>query len=331
MSSRIEKRNDKKKSKKLLWKSLLFIFSLVILVIAYSVYQYYEGLNEAGESEVVNIKNEKVEFKGIKDEMGRINVLLLGVDSRGEEQSRTDTIMIAQYNPKNGESKIVSIMRDIYAEIPGKQNYKINTAYFLGGPELLRKTIKQNFDIDIEYYAVVDFQGFEKMVDTLAPGGIEIDVEKKMSSFLHVELQSGLQRLNGKELLEYARFRHDAEGDFGRVRRQQQVINTLKSELLGLYGITKLPKLTGTIQPYVETNMDTMDRLAIARDFILNPPDDIKTLRIPVDNSYEMADYEHAGSVIEIDKEKNSKALKDFLNGSTLDAQEKATEETKNE
>jgi LCP family protein required for cell wall assembly len=322
MSSRIDHRNHIKDKKKKRMRSIFFIVStLIIFLVAYSVYQYYQGINDAGTSDIVNVTPEELEieeFSGQKDAYGRINVLLLGVDSRGEDQSRTDTIMIVQYDPKTGDAKIVSLMRDIYAEIPGKQNYKINTAFFLGGVELLRQTIKQNFDIDIEYYAIVDFKGFEKMVDTLAPEGIEIDVEKKMSEKIDVALEPGLQRLNGKELLDYARFRQDAEGDFGRVRRQQQVVNTLKSELLGLYGIPKLPKLMGTIQPYVETNMGTMDRLALARDFILNPPGDIQSLRVPVDNSYTDASYEHAGAVLEIDKEMNIKAIKYFLYGSSV-------------
>jgi LCP family protein required for cell wall assembly len=331
MSSRIDHRNHIKQKKKRKFRgTLITIFSLFLLIVCYSVYQYYEGLNSAGTSEVVNtpLEQEEIEFSGQKDANGRINVLLLGVDSRGEDQSRTDTIMVAQYDPETGDTKIVSLMRDIYVDIPGKQSYKINTAYFLGGAELLRQTIKENFDIDIQYYAVVDFKGFEKMVDTLAPEGIEIDVEKKMSEKIHVVLEPGLQRLNGLELLEYARFRQDAEGDFGRVRRQQQVINTLKSELLGLYGISKLPKLMGTIQPYIETNMGTMDRLALAQDFILNPPGEIQSLRIPVDNSYTDASYAHAGAVLEIDKEMNIQAIKDFLNGTPVSIDSQAEVET---
>ncbi|MCB6745847.1 LCP family protein, partial [Anaerostipes hadrus] len=87
------------------------------------------------------------------------------------------------------------IMRDIYAEILGYRNYKINTAYYLGnlknqkkGVELLRQTLKTNFDIDVQYYALVDFQGFVKIVDTLAPQGIEMNVEHKMSENIGLTL-----------------------------------------------------------------------------------------------------------------------------------------------
>jgi polyisoprenyl-teichoic acid--peptidoglycan teichoic acid transferase len=112
----------------------------------------------------------------VKEDIDQINILLLGIDSRGEEHSRTVTIMIAHYDAKNHQPKLVSIMRDSYVNIPGHGKQKINAAYAFGGPELLRKTIKENFDIDVNYYAIVDFKGFPKVVDPIAPNGIEVDI-----------------------------------------------------------------------------------------------------------------------------------------------------------
>ncbi|MEH7494826.1 LCP family protein [Neobacillus niacini] len=314
----------KKRKKKSKFKKVTFlIFVLFLGLSGYIYYQYSQGIQQAsGKSTVSSDATAKTEFNGADTEkVDKINILLLGVDSRGEEQSRTDTIMIAQYDPENQKAKLVSLMRDIYVEIPDKKSYKINTAYFLGGPELLRKTIKQNFDIDIHYYAVIDFKGFESVVDTLAPNGIEMDVEKRMSENIGVVLQPGLQNLNGKQLLGYARFRHDATGDFGRVERQQRVINVLKDEAISINGVSKLPKLVGTIQPYIETNLEGFDLLAVVKDFFLNPPDDIETLTIPVDQSYTMESYEHAGSVLEIDFEENKQAIEQFLNENTVISQ----------
>lgn len=314
----------KKKKKKLKLKNVTFVILVLLLGLSgYIYYQYSQGLQQAsGKSTVSSSETTKTEFNGAETELtDKINILLLGVDSRGEEQSRTDTIMIAQYDPENQKAKLVSLMRDIYVEIPDKQSYKINTAYFLGGPELLRKTIKQNFDIDIHYYAVIDFKGFESVVDTLAPNGIEMDVEKRMSENIGVVLQPGFQNLNGKQLLGYARFRHDANGDFGRVERQQKVINALKDEAISINGVAKLPKLVGTIQPYIDTNLEGLDLLAVVKDFFLNPPADIETLTIPVDQSYTMESYEHAGSVLEIDFEENKQAIDQFLNENTVISQ----------
>jgi polyisoprenyl-teichoic acid--peptidoglycan teichoic acid transferase len=320
-----------KKKKKLKIINVTFVILVLLLGLSgYIYYQYSQGLQQAsGKSTVSASETTKTEFNGAETKLtDKINILLLGVDSRGEEKSRTDTIMIAQYDPENQKAKLVSLMRDIYVEIPDKQSYKINTAYFLGGPELLRKTIKQNFDIDIHYYAVIDFKGFESVVDTLAPNGIEMDVEKRMSENIGVVLQPGLQNLNGKQLLGYARFRHDANGDFGRVERQQKVINALKDEAISINGVAKLPKLVGTIQPYIDTNLAGLDLLAVVKDFFLHPPADIETLTIPVEQSYTTESYEHAGSVLEIDFDENKQAIEQFLNGNTVISQNASAGQT---
>lgn len=305
---------------------LLLMFVILLGFSGYVYYQYSQGLKQAeGKSIAVNEKA-KSDFKGMKrNNMDKVNILLLGIDTRGEAKSRSDTIMIAQYDPKAHTAKLVSLMRDMYVQIPGYKNYKINTAYFLGGPELLRKTIKKNFGIDINYYVVIDFKGFQSMVDTLAPNGIEINVEKRMSQNIGVVLKPGLQKLNGKELLGYARFRDDPNGDFGRVERQQKVINALKDKILSVNGLTKLPKLIGTIQPYIDTNLEGTDRLEILKDIFLNPPEHVETLRIPVDHSFKMASYSQVGSVLEIDFAENKQAVNQFLNGKKVSTKESPT------
>lgn len=312
MDSRLDRKSKKKKrGRKVILVLLLLIFSLL----GYAAFQFYSGYKMAGDDKL----QEEYKFNGVKDKNGKVNVLLLGVDSRGEEKSRTDTMMLAQIDPKTNETRLVSFMRDIYVEIPGYQNYKLNTAFYLGGPELLRKTIKHNFDIDIQYFMVVDFKGFEQSVDILAPDGIEMDVEKAMSENIGVSLQPGVQYLNGKELLGYARFRADAEGDFGRVERQQKVINALKDEVLSIGGVTKLPKMAGSIQPYIQTNMSKLDQISIAKDILLANSSDMDKLTIPVEGSYDFGSYSGVGSVLEINFEENIQALKDFLNGKSSD------------
>ncbi|MCA1062883.1 LCP family protein (plasmid) [Cytobacillus spongiae] len=308
MDSRINRKAKKKKRGK---KVILVLLLLILSLLGYSAYQFYSGYKMAGDDQL----QQEYTFNGVKDKNGKVNVLLLGVDSRGEEKSRTDTMMLAQIDPKTNETKLVSFMRDIYVEIPGYQNYKLNTAFYLGGPELLRKTIKQNFDIDIQYFMVVDFKGFEQSVDVLAPEGIEMDVEKAMSENIGVSLQPGVQNLNGKELLGYARFRADAQGDFGRVERQQKVINALKDEVLSIGGVTKLPKMAGSIQPYIQTNMSKFDQISLAKDILLSNSSDMDKLTVPVEGSYGFNSYSGVGSVLEIDFEENIQVLNDFLNG----------------
>lgn len=95
----------------------------------------------------------KILYSGEKNKIGAVNVLLLGSDSRGEEQARTDTIMVAHYDPQTHKIKLISLMRDMLVSVPEHGEEKLNAAYAYGGPELLRETIKENFGLDIHYYA----------------------------------------------------------------------------------------------------------------------------------------------------------------------------------
>ncbi|MFS0639020.1 LCP family protein [Mesobacillus foraminis] len=305
--------NRQKRNKR---KSRVLKLASVMLAVCVAAIGYFVNQYQAGVSTAESVEQEEFKFHGEKGLDNKVNVLLLGVDARpDEEKSRTDSIMVAQYDPKEGSAKVISIMRDIYTEIPGYKNYKINTAFYLGGPELLRETLKDDFHLDIEYYALIDFTGFEKMVDALAPDGIEIGVEKKMSANIGVSLEPGLQRLNGKELLGYARFRKDAEADFGRVRRQQQVINALKDELLSVNGLVKMPKLIGTAQPYIQTNLQAGELLTIMKSVAIHRPEKVETLTVPIQNSYTDVRYEGVGLALDIDFEKNKEAIHSFLEG----------------
>ncbi|MFS0634604.1 LCP family protein [Mesobacillus foraminis] len=309
---RQDRHEKRKKRRKVRWSAVFFILLLLIGGVGiYSYLQFNEGL--ADSQKQTGEVQEEYTFNGSKDENGSINILLLGSDSREGETSRADTIMIASYNPDRGTYKLASIMRDTYIGIPGHGSNKINTAFALGGPELLRQTIKENFDVDLEHYAIVDFQGFVQLIDTAFPNGVEVDVEKRMSANIDVTIEPGLQRLDGEHLLGYVRFRHDAVGDFGRVERQQKVIKEVGSQLASIQTVPKLPKLIGVVAPYINTNMGAGDMVYIGRGFISRESRNIDSLRIPVDQSYENQRISGAGAVLAIDLEKNKQALKDFL------------------
>ncbi|WP_428911605.1 LCP family protein [Niallia sp. Krafla_26] len=241
------------------------------------------------------------------------NVLLLGSDSRGEEQARTDTIMVAHYNPQTHKIKLISLMRDMYVSIPDHRKQKLNAAYSLGGPDLLRETIKENFGLDIHYYATIDFQGFEKAVDLLAPNGIEVEVPYEMTAGIGMTLEQGTQVLHGKELLGFVRFRQDRLSDFGRVQRQQEVISKLSEEVASFNSVKKLPELLGLLHTHVDTNLEPSTLLKIGKDVLTEKGGEIDTLRIPEDDSFENNRYEGIGEVLEVDFEQNKERLKEFL------------------
>ncbi|MEC2071472.1 LCP family protein [Alkalihalophilus marmarensis] len=318
------KRRPRKRKK--LFVSFLLLFSLLFIsTAAFAVFQYELGKNNAQQNlteandsdEMLEDETEVHEFQSKEPENNEpINVLLIGVDTAEDEPARTDTIMVAQYDPKNGDAKLASIMRDTYVEIPGYRDNKINASFFLGGPDLLRETIEHNFGLDLHYYAMVNFDGFVEVVDTIAPKGIEVDVEDRMyyqSGSTVIDFEPGTQVLDGQQALNYVRFRSDANNDFGRVERQQEMLTLLKDELLTVSGLTRVPRLIGSVEPYLDTNIKTTRMLSLGRDFILNPVDDVQTLRIPVKDGYSDQHYSHAGAVLELDFEKNKEAIHSFF------------------
>lgn len=284
-----------------------FIFILFIALVGYGIFTYWQG------TQIADGEASSEPFDGSAYDGGRMNVLLLGVDSRGEEKSRTDTMMVASWDPESNDVRLISLMRDIYAEIPGYQSYKLNTAYYLGGADLTRQTVEGMFGIPLHHYALIDFTSFETMVDILAPNGIEIDVEKDMSEEIGVELKQGVHQLNGQELLGYARFRKDEEGDFGRVRRQQVVIEALSKEVTSVGNLHRLPKFAGALNGYIQTDITNTDKLNYLLDVALGGSPEVERLTIPREGEYRYNSYSHAGSVIEIDQQAAQAAIAEFL------------------
>lgn len=304
------RRSQRPKKRRLRKGRALFTFLLlyVIVIAGYSIMQYRSGLQLATDTLVP-----QEDFSGdeVKDDIE--NYLLLGIDTRGEEKSRTDTMMVLSWNKKTNDVKLVSFMRDIYADIPGYQSYKLNTAYYLGGVQLLKDTLSNMFGLPIHHYALVDFKNFESLVDILAPNGVEMDVEKDMSEKIGVTLTKGTHNLNGQELLGYARFRHDAEGDFGRVARQQKVIEALKNELLAPQNLLNLPKFIGAAQGYVTTDYSSAGEIQQVLKMVSKGKVSIEKATIPIEGSYDFQNFSHAGSAIVIDEKANKAFLSKFL------------------
>lgn len=174
----------------------------------------------------------------VKVEKDVINILLIGVEEIGGA-SNTDSLMIASMNTKDKSVKLTSIMRDLYVEIPGHDNNKINATYAIGGMELLYQTISRDFGIDIDGYVKVNFEAFEKIVDLV--GGVDVTLTSKEAYYLNTtnyisnpayrNVHEGTQTMNGNQALGYCRVRKVSTGtennDFGRTQRQRAVLNSI--------------------------------------------------------------------------------------------------------
>ncbi|NRG69877.1 LCP family protein [Streptococcus suis] len=305
---------------------LLLAVSLIVLLIGFN---FFKGMSSVSEKPIAEV------FNGV-DTLNGTNILILGTDGRtGQtaEETRTDTIMVLNVNNSDNKLKLVSFMRDTLVTIGG-YDYKINAAYSLGeqnnqqGAENVRQILKENFDIDIKYYAMIDFSTFATTIDTLFPEGVEIDaqfstIDGETVSSVEVPndigfgdqstpyqtIQVGRQRMNGQTLLNYARYRSDDEGDFGRTRRQQEVLSAVMTQaknpmklFSGAEAIGKIIAMTPTTVP--QTFMFTQG-MGIASD----AANGIDRLTIPENGDW-IDDYDlYGGMALRIDFEKYQQRL----------------------
>jgi LCP family protein required for cell wall assembly len=199
-----------------------------------------------------------------------VNILLIGLDYRPQEEgSRADTQIVVHIDPANKTAIMLSIPRDLWVTIPGYGEGRVNEAYLHGerdnvpggGPGLSMATIEENFGIPIHYFAQVNFTGFERVVDSI--GGVTIDVPRPLvdneyplanEGVTRVYIPAGLQHMDGRTALEYARSRH-ADSDLGRNSRQQQVLLAVRQQGLNLNLITKLSDIVDQASDAVKTDL----------------------------------------------------------------------------
>lgn len=306
-----------KKSIKIAIITLLAILFLFEIVACYAVISFEEAKKVSSQ----NLTNKNNNFSGDEQvDEKEITVMIVGNDSRDddEDQGRSDTLMVAHYDGKTKQPKLISVMRDVYVNVPNYGLDKINAAYAYGGAQLTKEVFNESFNLPINYYVVLDFQEFSDIIDELYPKGVSIDAEKDID-LDGVSIHEGEQVMDGNTLLQYARFRMDEEGDFGRVRRQQQVMDALVEQSKNLIPLLKLPEVVGKIVGRIDTNVPTSLIIDLAKDFLLGEVEPMQTLSIPIDGSWNFNDYTDAGSVLEIDENQNAVAIKEFLENKNLD------------
>jgi len=194
----------------------------------------------------------------------KTNILILGVDHAFG--SRSDTIMVLHIDPDAKTAGLISIPRDTLGVLPGRGLDKVNHAFAYGGVELSKATMAQLLGIEIPYYIVINLSGIIKIIDDL--GGITINVEQRMyyvdyAGDLNIDLQPGVQRLNGKQAMGYLRYRRDG-GDFKRIARQQSFLTALSKEMLKRENILRSPQLFLTFLSYIYTNLGSRQILGLS-------------------------------------------------------------------
>jgi len=229
-----------------------------------------------------------------------INILLMGVDARpGEEQNtRSDVMVVASINFKLDKIVLLSIPRDTRIE-GWDRTGKINMINQLKGPEESCKEVSRLLDKDVEYYIITNFEGFEKMIDTL--GGVDMYVDIDLRSYTNgVFLEKGNHHLNGKEALTYARFRETQQGDIGRTARQQNLLKALARQLGRKENVASLPRLLSQLRENVQSNISLSDTVYLANLIPGLKEDDIINQTLP---GYHYVDPYSGASYWEVDRE----------------------------
>ena len=302
-------------------KKVVLSLVMVLVILIGTVLGFYKHIkNKIYVKKEPSISNNDSEFKEVE---GITNVLLIGVDARNlDEPCRSDSMIIATLDNNNKKVKLTSLFRDTLVDIPGHGEAKLNAAYMLGGPELLMKTVKETYNVSIDKYIIINFWGFETIVDYI--GGIEVDVKDYQLEELNKYIgestggndcpveKAGIQTLNGKQALSYARIRYNVGDEYERTDRQREVIfkvieklqNTKPSKYLGIMN---------TMLEYIKTNIDPLEALNMAYTIYKLPSLEVEQLQIPLVALSETRNYKELGSVFLMDRLQNASILYNFI------------------
>lgn len=279
---------------------ILAIVLVIILGAVGGVYFYGNHLFNKLEKVEIDKDNigitEEVEEKLSQYSNSIINIALFGVDAVEGGAGRSDSIMIATIDTVNKKLKLTSIMRDSYVAIDGHGNDKINHAYAFGGPQLAIKTLNENFDLNIEDFASVNFETLPKIIDKV--GGIELDIDADELKYINSYIanlnningtnepsiaSAGLQHVSGTQALAFCRIRYTSGGDYKRTERHREVLTKILEKIKTLPA-TSYPSLLSDILPMVNTSLDYSEILELGTEVLKLGDSKMELERFPLDD-----------------------------------------------
>lgn len=251
----------------------------------------------------------------------RANILLLGLDMTRENSQRSDTVIVASIG--YDQLKLTSILRDTLVDIPGHGSGKLNAAFAHGGPQLVMRTLNENFRLNIMHYIAVDFTTLVALVDAL--GGVEVSVTEEEMTRVNQNIEAARAQLeahgysaatlsqcgerthlNGVQALYYARLRK-LDSDFTRASRQRALLEAMLEKLRrGFWNPALLARLIRAIESDVDTNMSPLQLISLGEKVLVSGVPG--QLRLPVDDSF----TDNGANLIIDDPQKNIDAFRMF-------------------
>lgn len=217
---------------------------------------------------------------------GYTNMLIMGIDDGVDEdggtEKRADGIVVASFENATGKLRFIHVPEDTWVNVTGsKEQMKIKNLYAMGGAPLMTRQVNSLLGVSIHQYMVLDMQVFSELIDAI--GGVDIYVESDMNyddadGGISIHLPQGYQHLDGRQAVQYLRYRSDDLDDLGRMQRQQRFSKALYQNLLQFRTLTKLPAIAEIIKERVETSAEIFDSMYIAnvlRHLSSTPPESI--------------------------------------------------------
>ena len=249
-----------------------------------------EGNQEGGENfETVDASDVVFETVDVL-EGDMINIMLIGQDRRpGEERARSDSMILVTINQEKNTIQLTSFMRDLYVQIPGYMDNRLNAAYRYGGTDLMNDTFKVNFGLEIDGNVMVDFDEFTEIIEIL--GGVTLKISsaeaKYMNNASDNHFKEGTNYFNAEDALTFTRMRYAAGGDYGRTDRQRRVIMAIAESFRDADLIT-IFNVIDQVLPHIVTNLTDAQIIEYATKglTILGNGGSMETLRIPQDDAH---------------------------------------------
>jgi LCP family protein required for cell wall assembly len=268
-----------------------------------------EGLESVDASDVV--------FETVDVLEGNVvNIMLIGQDRRpGEDRARSDSMILVSLNKQKGTIQLTSFMRDLYVQIPGYLDTRLNAAYRYGGTDLMNETFKVNFGLKIDGNVMVDFDEFTEIIEIV--GGVTLDISSAEASYMNKRsdktFKAGSNYFNAEDALTFTRMRYAAGGDYGRTDRQRRVIMAIAYSLRDVDLVT-IFNLIDQVLPHIVTNLTDAQIIEYATTGlgILADGGKIDTFRIPQDDAHYNANI-RGMSVLVPDLEMCREDLKEFI------------------
>lgn len=310
-------------------KKILIVIVAIIVIISIAIAVVMGRINYADKQENTSLSAQSLESSVMVK-----NILLLGVDARSGEnanETRSDTMMLISLDMKHHCIKMTSFLRDTWVYVPSLgYEQRLNAACSSGGYNGVVDAIEYNFGVDIDGYAVVDFEMFKILIDSL--GGVEVEVTQAEADevtqnpyrYGNVKLNSGKYKLTGEQALAYCRIRK-IDTDFVRTQRQRTVMSAILDSAKHS-GPFKLYKMAFRSAPYIETDLTKAQIMRFVGDAVFCITGDIHQQKVPFENTWQYANIS-GNSVISIDKEENKNMLIEYIykkSSAQIKAEEKA-------